>query len=354
MTISSYVPTVASNAVENAEDMLLRKTNDQTMGQSKYDFTQRTFPSDLGTGYNGHYMVININVQNTTQMASFGSQNNQKQISTPISGEKSVVDVVKGQLEPNLYGGRLSYENDFRGGPAATPASSQNQESYINRPTTRIKESIAIFMPNSELTFTDKHEFDNISLTKFAGSFITGGAKFLAAVGGMAFTRSLTATDKLVDAAGKITGATGDMISSVGQVLGTPINPKVEVLYSNTNLRQFAFDFLFAPANEQDSLALEQIIKTLRFHAAPEIIPGFVSSFFFTPPSEFDITFYNRGKKNDKIPSILTCVLEQIDVSYSPAGAYATFHNGYPVQVRMMLQFREVEVIDKQRIALGF
>lgn len=316
---------------------------DSTLGQNQYDFTQRSFPSDLGMGYNGHYMIININAQVATGLASVGNQNGTRVISTP-TGDRSKVDVVRGVLEPALFGGGFGSGSN----------SSQGTQSYLNRPTKRIKESIAIFMPNSELTFTDKHEFDNISLTKFAGSFLSGSAKFLAAAGGMVATKSLAAVNNLVGAAGKVFDAAGNVIGTAGQLLGTPINPKVEVLFSNTNLRQFSFDFLFAPANEQDSKNLEQIIKTLRFHAAPEIIPGYASSFFFTPPSEFDITFYNRGEENTKIPRIITCVLEQIDVSYSPVGVYSTFHNGYPVQVRMMLQFREVEIIDKQRILLGF
>src|SRR5690349_5020314 len=59
--------TDASKDVPIDSDPKLAGT-DFTLGQKKYDFTQRIFPSDLGEpGYNGHYMVININVSNYSQ-----------------------------------------------------------------------------------------------------------------------------------------------------------------------------------------------------------------------------------------------------------------------------------------------
>jgi hypothetical protein len=137
-----------------------------------------------------------------------------------------------------------------------------------------------------------------------------------------------------------------------------PINPAVEVIFSTTYLRSFNFTFNFAPRNEQESLALQAIIRTLRFHAAPEINTGGAGGYgiglTWIPPAEFDITFFNKGVENFALPRINTCVLERIDVNYSPFDRYATFSNGHPVAVNMMLQFREVEVIHKARVVKGF
>lgn len=206
-------------------------------------------------------------------------------------------------------------------------------------------------MPNAELTFNDTHDFENISLTKFGAQMASGLFTFAgAALGALS---SATRAAGLAGFAGQVT----DSLTGVGQaaaVLGRPINPKVEVLYANTMQREHRFDFIFAPSSHKESESLRQIIRTLRYHAAPEIRPGVVDSFFWVPPAEFDITFYHRGLENTRIPRINTCALTQIDVSYSPNGTWSTFHDGYPTQIRMQLAFREVEVTHKLRILQGF
>lgn len=305
------------------------------LGQSKYDFNSRIFPADLGApgSFNGHYMVININVQNQSHLSKVDNSN----IFTRLPGEYSKTDVLRYQLDG-------LHTNDAGETLTQPFASIGNISTNVKRQTTRIKESIALYMPNSELTFTDQHEFQNISLTKFA---VGSTAGLISAI----------------PIAGDIAGAVSGSVETGAQIAGSPVNPKVEVLFANTFQRQFSFDFLFAPSTEAESKTLDEIIRTLRFHAAPEYRTGnnqngnplgLASSFFWIPPSEFDITFFNRGKENTAIPRINTCVLEQIDVSYAPTGTYATFSNGFPVQIRMVLRFRETEINAKQRILYGF
>ena len=171
---------------------------------------------------------------------------------------------------------------------------------------------------------------------------------------------------------GAFLGKAVDLAETGGLITGIPLNPKTEVLFTNTSQREFVFEFLFSPSSVKESESLENIIRTLRFHAAPELlgtntqtdkgpVANFVGegtaaakSFFFVPPSEFDITFYHQGKENTHIPRINTCVLQRIDVGYSPLGVWSTFSNGYPVSVRMMLHFREVEITHKLRVMQGF
>ena len=100
---------------------------------------------------------------------------------------------------------------------------------------------------------------------------------------------------------------------------------------------------------------MEQIIKALRYHSAPELDKtSIIGGFTFVPPAEFDITFFNKGVENIHIPRISTCVLERIEVDYAPTGVYSTFRNGYPVAARLSLGFRELEIVHKERILRGF
>ena len=149
-----------------------------------------------------------------------------------------------------------------------------------------------------------------------------------------------------------VSDAIGNVVGGVSKFLQSPINPATEILFANTLVRQFTLEVLMAPRNEQESLNMHAIIKTLRFHAAPEISD--VLSLFWIPPAEFDITFFNKGVENMNILRINTCVLERIEVDYAPTGIYSTFRNGHPVAARLSMGFRELEVVHKKRILQGF
>lgn len=336
--------TTALDVETRVTDILLDYTvNDNTLGQSEYDFRYRTFPADLANDYVGHYVVININVpvfarNSATARTSYGGAAFGQNL---MSNEYSKVDTLR-------FGNAV----DVRGTSPITGFNTLQREPFsIPRYTRRIKESIAILMPQA-VVYSSTNEFQEISLTAMAGGVLTGAG---AIVGGFLGGRAggiegakegAAAGANIVDAAGKIIGQTSSM-------LGYPINPRVEVLYSRTNLRQFVLEFLMAPRNEQESENMKAIIRTLRYHAAPELDTA-TSGFTWIPPAEFDITFYDKGVENTNIPRINTCVMDRIDVDYAPSGVYSTFSNGHPVMARLSLGMREVEVVHKRRVLQGF
>lgn len=142
-----------------------------------------------------------------------------------------------------------------------------------------------------------------------------------------------------------------NVIKTGGQILGTPVNPRVEVLFSTRPQRQWVFELFLVPRSEKEAEAVKQIIQTLRYYAAPEIS---MTGFFYIPPAEFDITFFFNGKENQNLPRISTCVLERIDVDYAPENTYSTFKDGQPIATRLSLAFREVEILHKERVYQGF
>ena len=194
-------------------------------------------------------------------------------------------------------------------------------------------------MPNP-IVFNSQNDYQEISLTSLGGQLATTVAGI-----GTTFTRQ-TALGNIINGAGQAAG-------QVSRLAGFPINPRVEVMFSRTNLRQFVFEFLMAPRNEKESESMKSIIQTLRYHGAPEIDP-LTQGFTFIPPAEFDITFFNKGVENTNIPRINTCVLDRIEVDYAPSGTYSTFTNGHPVAARLSLGMREVEIVHKRRVLQGF
>lgn len=290
-----------------------------SLNQKKYDFRYLVFPNDLGMDSLSHYMVININAP--TKLASREYAGNYKDQFTKLEPDtRSKVDTLRGYtgVSPIAPGG-TSGETGILG---------------IPRQTRRIVESIAMFMP-TPMVYNTQNIYEEVSLTALAGKL------GIAAVAKRILPR-------------RVADAIGSGVTTAAAVAQTPINPAVEILFTNTPVRQFTFELLMAPRNEKESETLRAIIKTLRFHAAPEINTNTLG-LMWIPPAEFDITFYSKGVENLNIMRINTCVLERIEVDYAPAGGvYATFRNGHPVAVRLSLGFREVEPIHKLRVLQNF
>lgn len=322
----------------------IRSLQDENgLGQNTYDFDYKVFPQDLGSDINSHFMLININVPVNRKTGS------NLDMRTGLGDAGSPVTLLPGEL---------SKVDNLRFNPTFNPGGSASQrELYsLQRSTRRIAQSIALHMPSSVIYGT-MNAYEDISLTSIAGQVGKLGTGIVgraagAAAGGF-FSRSVEGARRGSDAAGRLVDAAGQMVGTAFSLAGNPINPRIEVLFATTAQRQFVFEVLMAPRNEYESKAIKEIIRTLRFHAAPEVsnigpIPTYI------PPAEFDITFFHKGKENLALPRVNTCVLNRIDIDYAPTGAYSTFSNGHPVAVRLSLSFSEVEIIHKLRVQQGF
>lgn len=333
--------------------------------QSKYNFNYLVFPSDLGMNDNGHYMVININAP--TKFLSREYAGDLKDQFTPLDpDERSTVDRLRGLTgttpfeERILEAGKagfngitnfLSGPTNNKGGYGPNTATKNNPIVSLPRSTRRIADSIALHMP-TPLIFNHQNVYEEISLTAVAGKIGVGAVS-----SSLAFLAALRSVSAGVAASGKARG----IFDGLGQGAGvastlaqSPINPAVEVLFSTSLTRSFTFEFLMAPRNETESLTMQRIIRTLRFHSAPEINSS-TFGLMWIPPAEFDIMFFNKGVENTTLIRINTCVMERIEVDYAPAsGTFATFRNGHPVAARLSLGFREVVPPNKEFITKRF
>lgn len=126
----------------------------------------------------------------------------------------------------------------------------------------------------------------------------------------------------------------------------TPGNSKAEQLFKGVNFRDFTFDYQFAPKSEEEAASVLNIIRMFRHHMLPEFKDQ--ANFLYIYPSEFEIRYYRGSKENDNLEKIMTCVLTNIIVDYTPNGQFSTFPNGMPQQINMSLTFRELAVPTKE------
>jgi len=189
--------------------------------------------------------------------------------------------------------------------------------------------TIALYMPET-LNFEVDAKYNQINLATAAN------ATFLSGLGPAAITSFME------------NAATKLAMSAAGYVF----NPQEQVLFEGIEFRTYEMNFTFTPSSKEETNSVNSIIKTFRYHAAPQI--GGSGGFFFIPPSVFNVSFRYNGKVNPNINLLKRSVLEKVTVNYAPNGWAAFEGNGAPIQTTMSLQFREIVLVDKTQIKEGF
>lgn len=233
-----------------------------------------------------------------------------------------------------------------------------------NKTETEPQAYINLYMPDG-LNFVDRHDYDSVSVTDALGN--------LGALG----TGSTTEIAARIGESASVAG-----VSLLGQNItdlalynsGYALNPQLQVLFKGSKNREFVFTFKFVPRNPTEAETIESIIRTLRYHAAPNYQTagedGLAGSFsgvglgatnnsrYFIPPSQFEIEFLIMTKSysiyNDKLPRIAQCALTNIDVNYAPSGQFAAYADYQPVETQLQLTFTETVVLTKQDIQVGY
>ena len=375
----------------NAE--MQRYLTDSQAFHDPFAFNQISYPPDVTTNIeNGHYMLFYVNVQNkskyhykdykgldvggVTTIFNKGSgtgygPDNMAHVAQDDSYSEGVSDAA---FNLNLI--KTGTPGSSHRGDVIELAKSQQDARTGMRTwaptTTRISDSIALYLPGSvsnDLTAT----YDNAAM----------GVIGFAAAAGLKFTDQFGADD-FQGAAETLKGAIGsvgqdivqralagiaDMSTGVSgtyefanQIFGRATNPYMEVLFKEMPLRSFTYTFSFQPKDDNERDDVQNIIKTFRFHMAPELQEQNMR--FMGIPSTFDIHYmyqpstknvpldWRSAKQNPYLNKIATCVLTSCDVSYEDAAK--SFRDGSPTKITMALSFTETEMITKEKINEGF
>lgn len=292
---------------------------------SPYNFTALKYPDDIEHFFmHGHYMNFFINVPVWSKYYD-------------PKGQMPIIDLggFFGSTAPSVYG---TADADYFGNELPHAGGIGGDLNYVR--TQRITQAISIYVPDS-VSFSSGIEYENTSAYEKGTSIIN---KLGSAVEGI-FGR--IPGSKFVNAVGNFFSAAGDAAS----LAGFTMNENVLVLFRKMNLRSFQYDFFFAPKSEKEALAVRNIIRAFRFHAHPEVKGGY--GIMYVAPGTFDIEFMHRGKQNQNVQRVSTCVLTNVDVDYAPYG-WTTHVDGMPIQTRLSLSFTETEVMTKEKIEQGY
>ena len=353
-----------------------------TLEGDPFAFSSISYPRDVTQDMqNGHYMLFYINVQNKTKYKYTSADPSVAGIGnyvTTLGGPRnqySTTDFVSNSTEDASYRETLVNKggtgtiNKSQGVDLRKGRKAMTGFSSVMPTTTRITDSIAIYLP------PDVKDATTASYNNAAEMGVIG----LAAAGGIGFVDAMKRND-FESAAGSLLGSAKGIIMEAAKRMGSEFagglsgvdpeaitgfankafgqatNPYMEVIFEKVGMRTFSYNFTFSPRNAAETADVQKIIKMFRFHMLPEMQGA--NERFLTLPSTFDIHYMyqmnsEEARENSFYSKIATCVLNGVDVDYTPDGV-KSFASGAPTQIKMGLNFMETEMLTKEHIEQGY
>lgn len=280
----------------------------------------------------------------------------------------------------------------------------ENINAILSPKKTNNSAIITLYMPDT-LAMNYQQQYNELTLTDATGGFsnyiqaFAGSAASLyegykngdtsAAFGNLA-PEALVLGSGAITALGARKGVGLDLEQVTDLALKTQaraLNPQVQLLYRGAGLRDYTMEFIFTPKSKEEADQVSAIINTFIYASSPSVTGG--GGMFFIPPSEVEIKFLmaetgnfsaftsmlqkagnsiipgldlgnstadalggNKDTENERLYKVGTSIIESLSVDYAPNG-WAAHENGAPVQTRLTLNFRELEIVTRNRLRDG-
>ena len=162
---------------------------------------------------------------------------------------------------------------------------------------------------------------------------------------------------------------------------GMAISNKMELQFDGVDRGGFSYEFTFIPKSEQEAKVVEEIVYAFKKNMMPSYVDqvnlGTIYGHDVTAkfngkimktPNIFDIEYQHKGKRNPFLNRVSSSYLTSVDVSYGGdrfkayESTTTNARKGYegggegppPQKTTLSLNFREIEMMSKERIEAGF
>ena len=318
--------------------------------KQKYAFRNYMYPYDLmSPSYDGNYAIFYINVSEAsklyspTNVVTLDSKVEPRMTSKLAAKNISNISAAVAQGATDLIQGNSGNTVDKVVGTLGLAASVAIAPEN-GRSMRRLKTAIALHVPNQlsvrygmQWSDADTGIQQGIADGIQAALSRSGSNNKLAAMGAAA--------------AEFAAGASLQKNEFMSAALGIAGNPKKEQVFRGVDFRKFTFDYQFFPRDADEAANIIRIIHEFKLHMHPEFKSA--QNYVWIYPSEFDIVYYTKGKENPNIHRHTSCVLEGMNVNYTPNGNFSVFANGMPTQINMSLEFKELQILSKETIEGG-
>ena len=385
---------VATSVIDTVQDPVGALSN---LG-SKYSTENLRFPRDVenpdvGIGNHGHYILFSINTQEraklrTSALGSGGSVVDDPSRNKNLPRYLREWDVVSGTYKANQKANMIAknehadyqrIKKDYESGALDVGPISGSVESraavdggYTSKgstirikraPTKRLKTQIAMYMPQ-QVNVTYGANYTDTEMGALTEEALNA---YNNAIGGRfrnAFENVLNMDQGIAEQLQKGLLASIGVIPGFGGAReafeakeGAIISDRLELAFKGINKRVFQYTFKMIPKNPQEADEIRKIVFAFKANMLPEFVGGNRAGRRLVVPNTFDISYMYVGAENDYLHKISTCVLENMNVTYG-GDRYKTFEGredgAPPVETTITLNFKEMELITRERVFEGF
>ena len=198
-------------------------------------------------------------------------------------------------------------------------------------------------------------------LDKLGGGFGVIGKSAERALG-------LASAKILQKAVQKVGGDTLTNDDVFGSVSGSIMNPNTELLFQSVDMRNFMLKFKLVPRSPKDTVEINAIIKIFKACTLPMRNPNQVMSqndpskpvnngildAFIGVPNLCRVSFMRGPEEHKVLPRYKMLAVTQVDVNYTPDGAYATYDDAQPVAIELSINFQETKINFAEEILEGY
>ena len=384
-------------ATENPSDLQFNRpqtlgiTNQQHFMHSgeALEFPMNVASADLGTGNHGHYIIFHINEQDRARLTMSGragggsiADDPSRKYAIPrfISKYKPLTN--RHEKEQFANGKRFQVnDNESVESESAFSPDAQSQGAYVpidrgsrsegstikleRKPTHRLKTTIAMYMPSS-VQVTYGAQYSDTPIGTVTESALNAYNKLITVGGTEAFQELTNVGQGVADSLQQL------MLGTIGTLPGLQgtreafeaktanvIADRLELAFKGINKRNFQYTFKMIPKDRKETEMIRKIIFAFKSNMLPEFKGTNRAGRRFLVPNTFDIKYMYGANQNLHLHNISTCVLENMSVSYG-GERYKTFspdpggEGAQPVETSITLNFKELELITRERVHEGY
>jgi len=153
-----------------------------------------------------------------------------------------------------------------------------------------------------------------------------------------------------------------------GSTRGVILNPNVEVLFDQPDLREFGLKFKMTPHNAEEAKIIRSICRTFTRASLPGFGDTSHSAWMekgksnnkktsigkgnmIEVPHQCRVSFMKGKSLHPYLTQYKTCAITRVQVNYTPDGNYSTYEDGAPVATELSLDFLETKLLFRQDIS---
>tara|TARA_B100000287_G_scaffold165512_1_gene156115 strand:+ start:322 stop:1590 length:1269 start_codon:yes stop_codon:yes gene_type:complete len=352
------------------------------------------FPSDVanadpGVGNHGHYIMFYINEQDRASLR-MGDRAGGGSVADDLNRTYSVPKYLKkyksltNKYEPSTdaYSTTLP-KRQINDNIANAPEGFQREQAAKTKyevvdngkrtqgstvrikraPTKRLSTAIAMYMPSSvQVTYGTQYQDTPVgavteqALNAYNDLLNLRGSDAFGQIGKMGPEIANSLQSFMLGSIGIIPGFQG-VKEAFEMKEGNVVADRLELAFKGINKRNFQYTFKMIPKSRQEAMTIREIVFAFKANMLPEFVGGNRGGRRFIVPNTFDIQYMYLQNSNHFLHHISTCVLENMNVSYG-GERYKTFEaiddGAPPVETSITLNFKEMELITRERVFEGF